>query len=69
MKTLITLFAGFILPITALADSPSPAAKSKPAAAPPGEIALREVRYDGKLSDDEARFVLDVDAEVTGKGD
>src|SRR5262245_17876529 len=38
-----------------------------PAGASPGEIVLREVRYDGRLSDEEARFTFDVDAEVFGK--
>src|SRR4029079_16969698 len=38
-----------------------------PSVASPGEISLREVRYDGRLSDEEARFAFDVDAEVTGK--
>ena len=40
---------------------------SVPLVASPGEILLREVRYDGRLSEDEARFALEVDAEVTGK--
>ena len=55
MKTLITLFAGFVLSFTAFADSPSPA--TQPATAPAAAVVLREIRYDGKLSDDEARFV------------
>ncbi len=32
-----------------------------------GELTFREIRYDGKLSDDEARFTVDIDAEAVGK--
>jgi len=33
------------------------------------EIKLREIRYDGQLSDAEARFAVDLDLEVSGHGD
>jgi prepilin-type processing-associated H-X9-DG protein len=36
---------------------------------PPGELSFREIRYDGKLSDDEAQFTVDIEAEATGKGE
>src|ERR1051326_4363302 len=68
MKTLTTLFAGFVLSFTTFADSSSPAAQTA-IVGPAGALVLREIRYDGKLSDDEARFVVDLDAEATGKGE
>ena len=34
-----------------------------------GNLAFHEIRYDGKLADDEARFTLDVDAEAVNKGE
>ena len=34
-----------------------------------GELTFRQIRYDGRLADEEARFVLDIDAEATGNGE
>ncbi|MFO1487332.1 MAG: hypothetical protein U1F65_02530 [Verrucomicrobiota bacterium] len=39
------------------------------APAAPGAFGFREIRYDGRLTDDDARFVLEVDAEITGTGE
>ena len=36
---------------------------------PANGLVFREIHYDGKLSDDEARFTLDVDAEATANGE
>jgi type II secretory pathway pseudopilin PulG len=36
---------------------------------PASLLSLREIRYDGKLSDNEARFMVDIDAEATGGGE
>ena len=33
------------------------------------EIVLREIRYDGRLSDTEARFAVDLDLQVSGRGE
>ena len=33
------------------------------------DVTVREIKYDGKLSDNEARFVADLDIEVAGKGE
>jgi type II secretory pathway pseudopilin PulG len=46
-------------------------AAEKPVTPPPpvAEIVFRELRYDGKVSDTEARFTVDIAAEVTGKGE
>ena len=36
---------------------------------PSGELTFRQIRYDGRLADEEARFVLDIDAEATADGE
>ncbi len=36
---------------------------------PSGELTFRQIRYDGRLADEEARFTLDVDAEATASGE
>jgi len=38
-------------------------------ASPAGELSFREIRYDGRLTDDEARFTLDLDAEAAASGE
>ncbi len=65
MKTLHSLIA-FVVTLATLACASTLAAA--PATALP-TLVFREVRYDGKVSDDEARFVVDVAVEATGKGD
>ncbi len=40
-----------------------------PLPTPEPDVTVREVRYDGKLSDTEARFTAEVDVQVTGKGE
>ncbi|HXR48482.1 MAG TPA: LamG domain-containing protein [Candidatus Limnocylindrales bacterium] len=37
------------------------------AASPAGGLTFREIRYNGRLADEEARFTLDVDAAATGE--
>src|SRR5258706_53331 len=65
MKTAASLFALFTLfAMTALARDPSP-----PPPPPPAELIAREVRFDGKLTENEARFAVDLDVEAIGKGD
>ena len=65
MKKIISLLACLLFCFTADAKKPKPA----PFTAPPATLAVREIRYDGKLTDDEARFTLDVDAETTTPGE
>ncbi len=36
---------------------------------PSGELTFRQIHYDGRLADEEARFTLDVDAEATANGE
>ena len=47
----------------------SAANQTAPKLVPASEIALREVRYDARLSDDEARFTAEIDAEATAAGE
>ncbi len=62
MKKLIQSFLLLFLPLNFLAaDKPSP----PPAAPPP--IVFRELRYDGKVSDDEARFTVEITAESAAR--
>ena len=44
-------------------------APGKPVPPPANDLAIREIRYDGKLTDDEARFTLDIAAEAAGAGE
>ncbi|MBE0541174.1 MAG: type II secretion system protein [Verrucomicrobia bacterium] len=44
-------------------------ANNTDAAGPTAVLSLREVRYDADLTDDEARFIVDLEAEATGKGE
>ncbi len=46
----------------------SPAGESPSKTTVP-ELTVREIRYDGKLSDDEARFVIEISADAIGKGE
>jgi prepilin-type processing-associated H-X9-DG protein len=64
MKTLWSSFPLLFLTATLFAAE-------KPAAPPPptAEIVFRELSYDGKVSEDEARFTVDIAAEATGKGE
>jgi prepilin-type processing-associated H-X9-DG protein len=45
------------------------AAPGKPVSPPPNDLAIREIHYNGKLTDDEARFTLDIAAEAAGAGE
>ena len=40
-----------------------------PVPAPANDFAVREIHYDGRLADDEARFTLDIAAEAAGAGE
>ncbi len=62
------LFAGFRVALLTLLLLPaSLPAKEPPAAA--AEVLFREVRYEGKLSDQEARFTAQITGEMSGKGE
>jgi len=58
-KIILTLLTSFSFWFTATA-----AEGTKPATS--AALDIREIRYDGKLSDDEARFTLNINAESTG---
>jgi type II secretory pathway pseudopilin PulG len=59
-KVILTLFVCLF---------PAMAVLPGPVVAPPAGLSLNEVRYDAKLSDDEARFAVDLDIAVAGKGE
>ena len=61
MKTIIaTLFAGLVLNFAAVAKS---------ASEPPLTLAVQEIHYRAQLTDDEARFTIDLEAEAAGAGE
>jgi len=55
----LILAALFLSPAILFAKEPAPPA--------PAELLLREIRYDATLSDHEARFVADIDVELSGR--
>ncbi|MBI5684855.1 MAG: hypothetical protein HZC54_07230 [Verrucomicrobia bacterium] len=60
MRLMIRLLAGVFLSATAFAkEAPPPAA----------ELVVREVRYDAALAEKETRFVVELDAEASGRGE
>src|ERR1035437_9195132 len=64
MRRVATILISLLLPTAVFAAEKLPAP-----AVPAAELVFREVRYDGKLSDTEARFAVDIDAEATGRGE
>jgi hypothetical protein len=64
MRPVATMLISLLLPITLFAGE-----QSTQPAVPAAELVFREVRYNGKLSDIEARFAVDIDAEATGRGE
>lgn len=64
MHKVATILIPLLLPATLLATEKSPAPL-----VPAAELTYHEVRYDGKLTDAEARFTVDIEAESTGRGD
>jgi len=66
MRTLIKLLPLVFLTGTVLAEDKP---KTTPPPPPKAEAVVREIHYDGQLSDVEARFGVDVDLEVTGRGE
>ncbi len=41
----------------------------RPVSPPANDLAIRAIHYNGRLADDEARFTLDIAAEVVGAGE
>lgn len=64
MKTLLQSVLLFLV-ATSLSAAEKPIQPSLPAA----DIVFRELRYDGKVSDTEARFAVEVAVETSGKGE
>ncbi|HKI72904.1 MAG TPA: hypothetical protein VKA81_11035, partial [Verrucomicrobiae bacterium] len=69
MRSLIKLCLLMFLPAALSAHEPSPPSTNAPVAAIEAELLLREIRYDGKLTDNEAKFLVDIDAESIGKNE
>ena len=49
-------------------EAPPPATHPPPLSTT-ADLVLREIRYDGRLSDTQAKFAVDIDAESSGKGE
>src|SRR5271169_4286000 len=64
MRKVATILISVLFPATLHAATQSPAPPI-----PAAELVVREVRYDGKLTDSEARFTVDVDAESANPGE
>ena len=58
MRTITFLLAATLFP-GALVAKPVP---------PAAQLIIGEIRYDAKLTENDARFTVDIDAEVTGRG-
>src|SRR5438552_2200093 len=69
MRSLIKLCLLMFLPAALSANEPPPPSSNAPVAAIEAELLLREIRYDGKLTDNEAKFLVDIDAESIGKNE
>src|SRR6266699_809232 len=50
-----------------LADEQKTHVTNAPVTVPTADLLLREVHYDGKLTETQARFIVDIDAELLGK--
>src|SRR5207302_240420 len=69
MRSLIKLCLLMFLPAALSANEPSPPSTNGPVAAIEADLLLREIRYDGKLTDNEAKFLVEIDAESIGKNE
>jgi len=63
------LFTAIWLPLALLPDEPPAPAPGLAAPPPHPDFLVREIRYDGALTETQARFVVDIDAEMTGKSE
>lgn len=69
MRLSLRVVLSVLLPVGLLAME-SPPAVSVPAALPPAaDFLVREVRYEGTLTDTQAKFSVELDAEMLGKGE
>jgi hypothetical protein len=64
MRSAIGLLAVVMFPTVLFAEKTAPPLPPPPAA----DVLMREVRYDGQLTDNEARFAVDFNLEVPAKG-
>jgi len=71
MKKFATIIIALMLGVFGVAgkDAPAPVpGKKTPPPPPVPTIAVREIVYEGKLGENEARFVVELEIEQTGKG-
>src|SRR6185369_14750765 len=69
MRALRLIAMGVLAAGSLLAEQLIPASTNAPPPAPDQALLLREVHYDGKLTDTQARFTVDIDAESLGKNE
>src|SRR5437899_1466632 len=69
MRALKLVALSIIAAGSLLADEQKTASTNAPATVPTTDLLLREVHYEGKLSDAQARFMVDIDAESLSKSE
>src|SRR5438034_9306124 len=70
MSFVLSIFAVLVLAAgSLLADERKTSSTNLPATVPTADLLLREVHYDGKMTDTQATFTLDIDAESLGKSE
>ena len=68
MSFVLSIFAVLVLAAgSLLADERKTSSTNLPATVPTADLLLREVHYDGKMTDTQAIFTVDIDAESLGK--
>ena len=69
MKRVIKVFVAVLLPAVLLAKESKTTTPSAAIASPSPGLVFREIHYDGTMSEDEARFAVEVTAESLAKGE
>src|SRR5262245_47682616 len=69
MRALKLIAMSILAAASLLADEPQSISTNALAAGPSTNLLLREVHYDGKLSDNQARFSVDIDVESLSKSE
>jgi hypothetical protein len=69
MRSMIRFVFLAVTAAAALATEAPPPATNPPPPSATADLVLREIRYDGRLSDTQAKFAVDIDAESSGKGE
>jgi type II secretory pathway pseudopilin PulG len=69
MRSMIRFIFLAATAVASLATEGPPPAVDPPPLPVTADLLLREIRYDGRLSDTQAKFAVDIDAESSGKGE